>query len=80
MSGCLIGLDKYPGVRPVRVGDLAMNVGKVRVDGDGGGGQVGLQYGETLWGVGIRDRRGDPLCEDPVVTACPVVGLVVYPY
>ena len=38
MSGHLIGFDKCPGVRPVGVGDLAEDDGKVCVGGDGGGG------------------------------------------
>ena len=56
-----------------------MNVGKVRVDGDGGGGQVGLQYGATLWGVGSRGRGGDSRGVASVEAALPGGVLGVSP-
>ena len=70
MMGSLIGLSRCPSVRPVRVEETWHRLlAKVRVDGDGGGSQGGLQDGATLWWIGGRYQSRYSHGADPLEAA-----------
>ena len=61
-------------------GDLVSDVGKVRADGDSGGGQGGLRDGTTLRWTGCGYRSGDTCDADPVAESFPEGGMGVPPH
>ena len=78
MLGRLIGLNKCPSLRPVRVGETWWRLlCKVCVGGDGSICQRGLRYVATLWRVGSRYCGGYSRGAAPVEAEHPGGGLGV---
>ena len=76
LQGTDVGVPYQPQQVPWRLascirGDLATDVGEVRASSDRRGGQRGLRYGETLWGVRGQDLGRYSCGAAPVAAARP---------